>query len=77
LAFAGSQQCCSNSLLTPRPYRTRFPCNFNTAKQKAHPQGVSFLFCWWDGDYRTGAYLQAFCGVINDITHTVTHMIYA
>jgi len=24
LAFAGSQQCCSNSLLTPRPFRTWF-----------------------------------------------------
>jgi|ERR1039457_1142201 hypothetical protein len=29
------------------------------SKQKAHPQGVSFLFCWWDGGTRTAAMLLA------------------
>jgi len=45
LSFAGSQQCCSNSLLTPHPYRTRihFPMLRNT-KEKAQPCGWAFSF---------------------------------
>ena len=38
-------KCCSNSLLTPRPYRTQiqFPCNFNASKKKAHHKGELFV----------------------------------
>jgi hypothetical protein len=45
LAFAGSQQCCSNSLLTPRPYRTGLQSPLNiSATNKNDTTGVPFSF---------------------------------